>query len=67
MDLNTIKKKDDSVWLYILKNKTVFDTELIKAEKDWLIKQAEKLENIEKAWREGTGEDVDIALQEAFE
>lgn len=49
MDLETIKKYDDSVWLYILKQKTVFDTDLIKAQKDWLIEQAEKVERYEKA------------------
>jgi hypothetical protein len=42
MDLETIKKYDDSVWLYILKQKTVFDTDLIKAQKDWLIEKIEK-------------------------
>lgn len=34
---------------------------------EWLVKQTEKLEKIEKAWRYGSGEDIDIALQEAFE
>ncbi len=33
----------------------------------WLLKQAEKLEKIEKAWRNGSGEDIDVELQEAFE
>lgn len=34
---------------------------------EWLLEQAEKLKKIEKAWRDGSGEDIDVALQETFE
>lgn len=47
MDLETIKRYDDSWWLEYLKQKTVFDTENIKAQKNWLIEQAEKAQNLE--------------------
>jgi hypothetical protein len=41
VDLQEIKRYDDSIWLYILKQRTVFDTGNIKAQKDWLIKALE--------------------------
>lgn len=52
MDLETIKRYDDSWWLSYLKQHTVFDTENIKAQKDWLIKQAETLQIIANRWVE---------------
>ncbi|RKJ60357.1 hypothetical protein D7X33_27950 [Butyricicoccus sp. 1XD8-22] len=39
----------------------------LKKDWEWLIEQAEKLEKIEEAWLNGSGEDIDIELQEAFE
>ena len=41
MNLETIKQFDDSWWLMHLRDKTVFDTDKIKAQKDWLIKSLE--------------------------
>lgn len=52
MDLQTIKRYDDSWWLSYLKQHTVFDTDHIKAQKDWLIKQAETLQIIADRWIE---------------
>ncbi|WP_422661632.1 hypothetical protein ACK8P5_26280 (plasmid) [Paenibacillus sp. EC2-1] len=40
-DLETIKRYDDSFWLRYLAENTVFDTDNIKAQKDWLIEQVE--------------------------
>lgn len=37
--LEEIKKYDDSYWLRYLAENTIFDTENIKAQKDWLINQ----------------------------
>jgi fructose/tagatose bisphosphate aldolase len=55
-NLEEIKSYDDSYWLRYLAENTIFDTENIKAQKDWLIKQLEaekervdKLEMILKA------------------
>lgn len=45
----------------------IVGTEISRDDLIWLLEQADKLENIEKAWREGSGEDIDIALQEVFE
>lgn len=44
MDLETIKRYDDSWWLRYLKDNTVFDADEIKAQKDWLINRVEELE-----------------------
>lgn len=44
MDLETIKRYDDSWWLRYLKDNTVFDADEIKAQKDWLISRVEELE-----------------------
>jgi hypothetical protein len=52
MNLEEIKRYDDSIWLRILKQRTVFDTDNIKAQKDWLIQRAEKAERYEKALKE---------------
>ncbi|MBT2759993.1 hypothetical protein [Paenibacillus sp. ISL-20] len=40
-NLEEIKSYDDSYWLRYLAENTIFDTENIKAQKDWLIKQLE--------------------------
>ncbi len=45
MDLEEVKRYDDSIWLHILKERTVFDTDKIKAQKDWLIKALEIHQN----------------------
>jgi hypothetical protein len=37
--LEEIKRYDDSYWLRYLAENTIFDTENIKAQKDWLINQ----------------------------
>jgi hypothetical protein len=52
MNLEEIKRYDDSVWLHILKQRTVFDTDNIKAQKEWLIQRAEQAERYEKALKE---------------
>jgi hypothetical protein len=52
MNLEEIKRYDDSIWLRILKQRTVFDTDNIKAQKDWLIQRAEQAERYEKALKE---------------
>lgn len=39
--LEEIKNYDDSYWLRYLAENTIFDTENIKAQKDWLINQLE--------------------------
>lgn len=41
MDLETIKKSNDSWWLSYLDKNTVSDADKIKSEKDWLIKALE--------------------------
>lgn len=61
MDLEEIKRYDDSVWLHILKETTVFDTVNIKAQKDWLIKSVESYEEAMKPkpieeWHEDDGD-----------
>jgi hypothetical protein len=43
------------------------DVQVSVSEMDWLIKQAEKLQMIEKEWRYGTGESIDESLAESFE
>ncbi|WP_442636546.1 hypothetical protein [Rossellomorea marisflavi] len=48
MDLETIKRFDDSWWLSYLREKTVFDADTIKAHKEWLLEQAEQLERIKQ-------------------
>lgn len=48
MDLKTIKSYDRSWWMKHLELTTVFDTSLIKEQFDWLIQQAEKVEQLEK-------------------
>jgi hypothetical protein len=40
-NLEEIKSYNDSYWLRYLAENTIFDTENIKAQKDWLIKQLE--------------------------
>jgi hypothetical protein len=40
-NIEEIKSYDDSYWLRYLAENTIFDTENIKAQKDWLIKQLE--------------------------
>jgi esterase/lipase superfamily enzyme len=47
VDLETIKRYDDSWWLEYLRRNTVFDADNIKAQKDWLVKQAEKAKQVE--------------------
>lgn len=47
MNLETIKKQDNSWWLKHLEDTTVFDVKLIKEQFDWLILQAEKVERYE--------------------
>jgi hypothetical protein len=47
MDLKTIKSYDNSWWLKHLELTTVYDTELIKEQWDWLIEQAEKIKRYE--------------------
>lgn len=37
LDLEKVKRYDDSWWLHYLKENTVFDTEQIKAHKDYLM------------------------------
>ncbi|MBR2246301.1 MAG: hypothetical protein IJ880_04635 [Bacilli bacterium] len=66
MDLEEIKRYDDSMWLHILKKRTVFDTENIKAQKDWLIKQAEKLKAIEDLWCEIEFEKSDLTPDDFY-
>lgn len=39
LTLEEIKSYDDSYWLRYLAENTIFDTENIKAQKDWLINQ----------------------------
>lgn len=48
LDLETVKQYDDSWWLAYLKENTVFDTEQIKAHIDFLIEQAERVQELEK-------------------
>lgn len=50
-----------------IKDGEFHSTHLTIQDIEWLFKQAESLENIEKAWRDGSGEDIDVALQKAFE
>jgi CRISPR/Cas system CSM-associated protein Csm2 small subunit len=66
--LEEIKRYDDSYWLRYLAENTIFDTENIKAQKKWLIKQleaekgrAEKAEASEQKLREG----IEEALRDA--
>lgn len=47
LDLEKVKRYDDSWWLHYLKENTVFDAEGIKAHKDWLIEQAERVTELE--------------------
>jgi hypothetical protein len=49
-----------------IKDGELHSTHLTIQDIEWLFKQAESLKNIEKAWRGGSGEDIDVALQEAF-
>ena len=44
-DLEKIKSYDDSWWLRYLEAYSVFDTEGIKAQKDWLIERVQELED----------------------
>jgi hypothetical protein len=44
MNLEEIKKYDDYFWLRYLKENTVFDTDNIKAQKDWLMQRLERYE-----------------------
>lgn len=39
----------------------------LPADIEWLVKQTEKLEKIKNAWLYGSGEDIDVELQEAFD
>lgn len=43
-DLEKVKSYDDSWWLKYLEAYSVFDTEGIKAQKDWLIERVQELE-----------------------
>ena len=73
MDLEEIKSYDDSFWLNILKQRTVFDTDNIKAQKEWLIEQAEKAEQMEeiilrikKTYEDGDDNELDEMLYILF-
>ena len=73
MDLEEIKRYDDSFWLHILKRRTVFDTDNIKAQKEWLIEQAEKAERMEeiilrikKTYEDGDDNELDEMLYILF-
>ena len=46
-DLEKIKSYDDSWWLKYLEENTVFAAEQIKAQKEWLIEQAEQVLELE--------------------
>lgn len=50
--LEEIKKYDDYFWLRYLSEHTVFDTENIKAQKDWLIAEVEKLQQENERYKE---------------
>lgn len=52
MDLKTIKQYDDSWWLAFLRERSIFDVDNIKAQKEWLLEQAEKVERYEKVLKE---------------
>lgn len=41
MDLETIKRYDDTLWLMYLKENTVFDADGIQEKKEWLIQSLE--------------------------
>ncbi|AJD93219.1 hypothetical protein JMA_39010 (plasmid) [Jeotgalibacillus malaysiensis] len=41
MDLETIKRYDDTLWLMYLKENTVFDADGIQEKKEWLIQTLE--------------------------
>ena len=41
MDLETIKRYDDTFWLMYLKENTVFDADGIQEKKEWLIQSLE--------------------------
>lgn len=45
LNLEEIKRFDDTMWLHVLKTKTVFDADQIKAHKDWLIDEVERLQS----------------------
>ena len=48
-------------------NEEFHATHLTIQDINWLVEQAENLYRIEQAWRNGSGENLDIALDEAFE
>jgi hypothetical protein len=60
--LEEIKSYNDSYWLRYLAENTIFDTENIKAQKEWLIKQLE----VEKA-RADVAEAREQKLREVIE
>lgn len=49
MNLEDIKKYDDYFWLRYLSEHTIFDTDNIKAQKDWLIAEVDRLQ--QDRWR----------------
>lgn len=45
MNLDEIKQYDDSWWQRYLRDRTIFDVDNIKAQKDWLMRTVEEQQN----------------------